>query len=109
MEIGFTPAPGTETTPGVAPDSQPNRRAGAAERSPLVSCICATYNRPPSHQHLIEEAIESFLRQDYPNKELIIVNDAAGQELVCDAPGVRTFNVSERFPNLGEKYNYAVD
>ena len=34
---------------------------------PLVSCICPTYNRPPEYQHLVEEAIESFLRQDYPN------------------------------------------
>jgi glycosyltransferase involved in cell wall biosynthesis len=75
---------------------------------PLVSCICPTYNRPPSHQFLIEEAIESFLRQDYPNKELIVLNDCPGQELVCDAPGVRVCNVDTRFPTLGDKCNYAV-
>ena len=81
-------------------------RSGAAR--PLVSCVCATYNRPPSHQHLLEEAIESFLRQDYPNKELIILNDCPGQELVCDAPGVRVLNVPERFPSLGDKWNALV-
>jgi glycosyltransferase involved in cell wall biosynthesis len=75
---------------------------------PLVSCICSTYNRPPGHQYLVEEAIESFLRQDYPNKELIVLNDCPGQELVCEAPGVRIINVPERFPSLGEKHNAAI-
>lgn len=75
---------------------------------PLVSCICATYNRPPGHQHLIEEAIESFLRQTYPHKELLVINDTPGQELVCDAPGVRVINVPERFPGLGQKHNAGV-
>src|SRR5215212_6246488 len=75
---------------------------------PLVSCICPTYNRPPDHKHLVEEAIESFLRQTYPNKELIVLNDCPGQELSCDSPGVRVVNVPERFPTLGEKYNAAI-
>src|SRR5690349_243347 len=51
-----------------------------------VSCICATYNRPPHFQWLLEEAIESFLRQDYAEKELIVLNDCPEQELLCDAP-----------------------
>jgi hypothetical protein len=75
---------------------------------PLVSCICPTYNRPPSHQHLVEEAIESFLRQTYPNKELILLNDCGAQELVCDVPGVRVINVRDRFPSLGDKRNAGV-
>jgi hypothetical protein len=75
---------------------------------PLISCIFASYNRPPDHQHLIEEAIESFLRQTYPNKELIVLNDCPDQELVCDAPGVRVVNVAERFPTLGDKQNAAI-
>ena len=75
---------------------------------PLVSCICSTYNRPPSHQFLVEEAIESFLRQTYPNKELIVLNDCPGQELICDAPNVRVVNVPTRFPTLGDKHNAAI-
>jgi hypothetical protein len=75
---------------------------------PLVSCICPTYNRPPEHQHLLEEAIESFLRQDYPHKELIVLNDAPGQELHCDAEGVVVVNAAERFATLGEKHNAMV-
>ncbi|MFT4037319.1 MAG: glycosyltransferase [Thermomicrobiales bacterium] len=75
---------------------------------PLISCICPTFGRPPERQHLIEEAIQCFLLQDYPNKELIVLNDCPGQELVCDAPGVRVVNVSERFPSLGDKRNAGV-
>lgn len=75
---------------------------------PLISCICPTFGRPPGRQHLIEEAIQSFLLQDYPNKELIVLNDCPGQELVCNAPGVRVVNVSERFPSLGDKRNAGV-
>jgi glycosyltransferase involved in cell wall biosynthesis len=75
---------------------------------PLISCICATYNRPPDHQHLIEEAIESFLRQTYPNKELIVINDCPEQELICTAPAVRVVNLAERLPTLGGKLNAAI-
>jgi glycosyltransferase involved in cell wall biosynthesis len=70
-----------------------------------VSCICPTYNRPPGSQWLLEEAIESFLRQDYAEKELIVLNDCAGQELVCDAPDVVVINIPRRFSSLGEKLN----
>jgi hypothetical protein len=82
--------------------------AAAFNVPPLVSCLCPTYGRPPDHQELLEEAIESFLRQTYPNKELIVLNDCAEQELVCDAPGVRVVNVRTRFATLGDKYNAAV-
>jgi glycosyltransferase involved in cell wall biosynthesis/Sec-independent protein translocase protein TatA len=75
---------------------------------PLISCVCPTYNRPPHYQHLLEEAIESFLRQDYPNKELIVINDCLGQELICDEPGVCVVNFGERFPSIGDKQNAAV-
>jgi glycosyltransferase involved in cell wall biosynthesis len=81
---------------------------GPEERMPLVSCICPTYNRSPRYQHLLEEAIASFLRQDYPNKELIVLNDCPGQELICDEPGVRVVNVAERYPSIGDKQNAAV-
>jgi glycosyl transferase family 2 len=93
-----------ETALAITPAVAPRRR----DYSPLVRCICMTYNRPPDKQDLVEEAIESFLRQTYPNKELIVLNDCPGQELICDAPGVRVINLPERFPTLGDKQNAAV-
>ena len=72
---------------------------------PGVSCICPTYGRV----ELLEEAIESFLRQDYRGpKELIVLNDYDGQTLECDDPDVRIVNVPYRFRTLGEKLNALV-
>ncbi|MCA9877550.1 MAG: glycosyltransferase family 2 protein, partial [Thermomicrobiales bacterium] len=75
---------------------------------PLVSCLCLTYRRPPRDQYLLEEAIESFLRQTYPHKELIVLNDSPEQVLACDAPGVRVVNTANRCNSAGEKRNLAV-
>jgi glycosyltransferase involved in cell wall biosynthesis len=73
-----------------------------------ISCICGTYNRAATRPWLLEEAVESFLRQTHPDRELIILNDHPGQELVCDAPGVRVVNTAPRFPTLGDKFNHGV-
>ncbi len=79
-----------------------------ASNLPMASCICLTYGRPPKSEWLLEEAIESFLRQTYPNKELIILNDCPQQELVCEVPGVRVVNAPMRYPTLGDKDNAAI-
>lgn len=76
--------------------------------APLVTCVCPTFNRPSEGMELLEEAVESFLRQDYEQKELLILNDCPEQVLVCDAPGVRVVNFPSRFPSLGEKRNAGV-
>lgn len=70
---------------------------------PLVSCLCLTYARP----QVLREAIWCFLQQDYPNKELIVVNDHHNP-IVLDQeyPGVTLINVTQRFANLGKKRNY---
>src|SRR5439155_14530259 len=73
-----------------------------------VSCICPTYNRLPGSQWLLEEAIESFLKQDYPDKELLVLNDCPGQELLCDAPDVFVINLPRRFHSYGEKLNAGI-
>lgn len=74
---------------------------------PLISCLLATYGRPPNFQHLLEESIESFLRQDYLEKELIIVNDHPDQVVKCYHKQVLTVNLPRRCRTLGEKYNFA--
>lgn len=79
---------------------------------PKVSFITATYARPPQYLHLLSEAVESFRRNavDYPGEaEMVIVNDAPGQTLTCNVPGVRICNLPTRFASLGEKLNYAID
>ncbi|HEY0602798.1 MAG TPA: hypothetical protein VGD58_07800 [Herpetosiphonaceae bacterium] len=73
------------------------------EHTPAVSCICLTYARP----ELLEEAVYSFLQQEYPGlKELIVLNDYAEQTLMFDHPEVRVINLPWRFRTVGEKRNY---
>jgi len=75
----------------------------------LISCLCPTYNRCPADQWLLEEAIMAFLLQDYPRKELIVCNDTPGQTLACDLPGVRMFNLPERFSTLSSKIQWMIE
>jgi hypothetical protein len=70
-----------------------------------VSCLCLTYARP---RHLLEEAVFSFLQQDYSGeKELVVLNDFAHQTIVFDHPEVTVVNAPARFATLGEKRNAA--
>jgi hypothetical protein len=51
--------------------------------------------------------VESFLRQDYPNRELLILNDCPKQTLyIQNAPDVRIINLPERLLSLGDKFNF---
>ena len=84
----------------------PSRWAQQLQDAPPVSCLCPTYGRVA----LLEEAIQSFLRQDYPGpKELIILNDYAAQTLQFDHPEVTVVNTQQRFGSIGEKYKAAVE
>jgi len=75
----------------------------------LVSCLLPTYNRIPKLAHLLNEAIESFLRQTYQHKELILLNDTPGQVLRFDHPQVRVVNSTTRFATLGEKLHFMME
>lgn len=74
-------------------------------KKPMVSCLCLTYCRPD----LLEEAVECFLRQNYDNKELIILNDNNKIKLHFDHPDVKIFNFDERFETLGDKRNKSIE
>ena len=71
---------------------------------PLVSCIMPTYNRRP----FVRLALQHFLAQDYPNKELVIVDDGDEPigDLACDRPGVRYLHQPAR-ASIGAKRNLA--
>ena len=73
---------------------------------PFISCKTVTYGRVS----LLEEAIESFLKQDYPKDkcELVIVNDYPRQNLIYDnVSNIHIYNLKETFNPIGAKENYA--
>ena len=106
-------AAGWELAP--EPDLPPEVRAFYAARSgnapepsapPLVSCVMPTFDRPA----FVPQAVRYFLRQDYPAKELIIVDD--GPEPVSDVlpadPRI-VYHRLEARTVLGAKRNLACD
>ncbi|HSB10212.1 MAG TPA: glycosyltransferase [Blastocatellia bacterium] len=74
--------------------------------APLVSCIMPTCNRRP----FVKLALESFLRQDYPKKELVIVDDgdAPVEDLVSNLPDARYVRLPGRL-TIGAKRNLACE
>ncbi len=72
---------------------------------PSVSCICLNTGYPER----LEEAIFSFLQQDYAGlKELIILNDNPAQTLVFDHPEVRIMNLDQPIEFRRKKWTTAV-
>lgn len=73
---------------------------------PLISCIMPTANR----EKYIPFATTYFLDQDYPNKELIIIDDgaAAVAHLIPDDPQI-TYYYTDPIGSIGLKRNYACE
>lgn len=73
---------------------------------PLVSCIMPTANR----HEFIPFAIDNFLRQDYPNCELIIIDDGieSCSRLVPNSSKIK-YNYSEPLGTIGVKRNVACE
>src|SRR5438045_4215489 len=73
---------------------------------PLVSCVLVTRDRPG----FFRQALRCFAAQDYPNKELIVVDDGGTPvDTLCDGvPGVRYLRLEE-FRPTGTKLNLGVD
>lgn len=70
----------------------------------LASCIMPTADRRP----FIPSAINYFLQQDYPARELIIVDDGADPvaDLIPNDGGIRYFRLETR-QTVGAKRNFA--
>jgi glycosyltransferase involved in cell wall biosynthesis len=71
-----------------------------------IAAVCCTYNR----HRLLAEAVESFLRQTHPDKEMVILDDAGLYEpgAADHLPGVKLITTRHRFRTLGEKRNATV-
>lgn len=74
------------------------------ESRPLVSCIMPTSDR----HKFVRQAVRYFHAQDYPNKELLILDDGERRaaEPFCNDEQVRYFHVEQKSP-LGAKRNLA--
>ena len=73
---------------------------------PLVSCITPTANR----QKYLPLAIDYFLKQDYPNAEMVIIDDGTSPatHLIPDNPKIRYF-YTDPIGTIGVKRNYACE
>ena len=67
-----------------------------------ISILTLTYNR----HEILQEAIQSFVLQDRPDCEMIILNDQVNVEYVCHIPNIRVFNIKSRFPSIFDKYQH---
>lgn len=73
---------------------------------PKVLCVCLTYGRP----HLLNEAVESFHRQDYQGeKHMLIANDDPRCQYVYDNQDCTIINYPKRFDHLWHKFNHCVE
>jgi glycosyltransferase involved in cell wall biosynthesis len=69
----------------------------------MISVLTITYKR----HHLLEEAMESFIRQNpIPDAEMVVVNDNPEVDYVYDHPAIRIFNLKERFPSIAAKLKW---
>lgn len=86
--------------------NEPLRRGKSdVEFLPLVSCIMPTYGRP----RFVDESAAMFLANDYPAKELVVLNDCPGQEYETCGRSIRVTNEPTRYSTLGEKRNACIE
>jgi glycosyltransferase involved in cell wall biosynthesis len=77
---------------------------GRSSAWPMASCIMPTMNR----RSFVPLALKSFAAQDYPNKELLIIDDGDDpiEDLTTGLPGVRYLRLPRRL-SIGAKRNLA--
>ena len=73
---------------------------------PLVSCIMPTFNR----RKFVPLALQYYLRQDYDNRELVIVDDGTDpvRDLIPAHSGISYYQLPNK-KSLGEKLNLACE
>ncbi len=90
---------------GLHTAGEPNCERGARRPRPLVSCIMPTADR----RRFVPQAIRRFLGQDYPSRELVVLDDGADPvaDLIPDDPKIRYIRIAAG-RSLGEKCNLAL-
>lgn len=69
----------------------------------MISVLTITYQR----HYLLEEAIESFLRQEpHGESEMVVINDSPSVKYAISLPRVRIINHPTRFPTIASKLEY---
>ena len=107
LRAGWTAVPAPALPPGDRAFYADLARPGSqVEANPLVSCIMPTRNR----RAYVARAIEYFLRQDYPAKELVILDDGDDPigDLVPEVTGIGYHRLEHRTV-LGAKRNLACE
>ncbi len=103
----FRPFPANETIYAVTSEiGSAKARPGFGSDLPLVSCIMPTRNR----RRFIPMALRCFERQDYPRRELIVVDDGEDDisDLIPDHPAIRYLRLCGRH-TVGAKRNRACE
>lgn len=64
-----------------------------------------------SRKYYIPMAIQYFLRQDYTNAELLILDDSDGsmEALIPESSNIHYIHRRKKFPTIGDKRNYACE
>lgn len=68
-------------------------------------CLCPTYNRP---KRLIEQSIENFRKQTYPDAFLLIYDDLGSHESMV-AEDLAIITTTKREPGIVAKYNKMIE
>jgi hypothetical protein len=68
----------------------------------MISVLTLTYKR----YKILEEAIYSFLLQNRPDCEMLVINDAPEVDYEIDIPNVKIFNVKQRFSSISKKLEW---
>ena len=68
----------------------------------MISILTLTYER----HTILEEAIESYLRQDFKGEsEMIVINDSRS-DYIYDHDNIRIINIKDRFQSVGKKLEF---
>ena len=69
----------------------------------MISVLTLTYQR----HHILEEAIQSFLLQDYTgDSEMVVINDSPDVTYEFNHPNVKVINSPTRFSSIGKKIEF---